>query len=84
MCNKPPARSEQHDLQPLHAQTQPPRHEPEVKHRAEPAIDPLVLAIAEAIAPLIREQLAKQSKALEAMKAKADKWDAISGLVREA
>ena len=69
---------------PKPAPVQPPRHEPEVKHRAEPAIDPLVLAIAEAIAPLIREQLAKQSKALEAMKAKADKWDAISGLVREA
>ena len=61
------------------------RPEPERVHiTAEPAIDPLVFAIAEAIAPLIREQLAKQSKALEAMKAKADKWDAISGLVREA
>lgn len=54
-----------------------------VQHIAAPTIDPLVLAIAEAIAPLIREQLAKQSKALESLKAKADKWDAISGLVRE-
>lgn len=62
-----------------------PRHEPEVQHRAPAAsIDPLVLAIAEAIAPLMREQLAKHRKELEAMKAKADKWDAISGLVREA
>lgn len=65
-----------------------PRHEPEVQHRAPAApaatIDPLVLAIAEAIAPLVRDQLAKQSKALEALKAKADKWDAISGLVRDA
>lgn len=69
----------------------PPRHEPEVEHRAVAAsvptaatIDPLVLAIAEAIAPLIRDQLAAQTRALEALKAKADKWDAISGLVREA
>lgn len=62
-----------------------PRHEPEVEHRAPAgAIDPLVLAIAEAIAPLVREQLAKQSRAIEALKAKADKWDAISGLVRDA
>lgn len=71
-----------------YAAPKPPRHEPEVKHRApaEPQadIDPLVLSIAEALAPLIRDQLAKQSKAMEALKAKADKWDAISGLVREA
>lgn len=66
-----------------------PKPEPEVFQPRAPAerqatVDPLVLAIAEAIAPLIRDQLAKQSKALEALKAKADKWDAISGLVREA
>lgn len=61
------------------------RPEPErVEHTAMPAIDPLVLAIAEAIAPLIRDQLANQRKDMEALKAKADKWDAISGLVREA
>lgn len=61
------------------------RPEPErVEHTAMPAIDPLVLAITEAIAPLIRDQLANQRKDMESLKAKADKWDAISGLVREA
>lgn len=60
------------------------RTEPErVQITASPGIDPLVLAIAEAIAPLIRDQLAQQGKALEAMKAKTDKWDAIAELVRE-
>lgn len=48
------------------------------------SIAPLVLAIAEAIAPLIREQLAQQGRSIEALKAKADKWDAIAGLVKDA
>jgi hypothetical protein len=46
-------------------------------------LDPLILAIAHVIAPLIRAQLAQQGKQLEAFKAKADKWDAIAGLVRD-
>lgn len=49
-----------------------------------PNLDPLVLAIAEAIAPMVREQLAKQSQEIQALRAKADKWDAIAGLVKEA
>ena len=48
-----------------------------VEHRAPEALDPLVIAIAQAIAPLFHEQF-------RTLKAKADKWDAISGLVREA
>lgn len=48
----------------------------EITHQVT-AIDPLVLAIAEAIAPLLKAEM-------KALKAKADKWDAISGLVREA
>jgi hypothetical protein len=46
-------------------------------------LDPLIMAIAHVIAPLIRAQLAQQGKQLEAYKAKADKWDAIAGLVRD-
>lgn len=65
-----------------------PRHEPEAQHRVTPeqqgTVDPLVLAIAEAIAPLIREQIAKQRAETQALKAKADKWDAIAGLVKDA
>jgi hypothetical protein len=65
-----------------------PGHEPEVQHRAPPepqgTIDPLVLAIAEAIAPLIGDQIAKQRGEIAALKAKADKWDAIAGLVKDA
>lgn len=56
----------------------------EMQHQSPEGMDALVFAIAQAIAPLIRDQLAQQSKAIEALKAKADKWDAISGLVREA
>jgi hypothetical protein len=50
---------------------------------ASEGLDPLVLAIATVIAPLIREQLAQQAKQMETYKAKADKWDAIAGLVRD-
>jgi hypothetical protein len=50
---------------------------------ASEGLDPLVLAIASVIAPLIREQLAQQAKQMETYKAKADKWDAIAGLVRD-
>jgi hypothetical protein len=49
----------------------------EIEHRAPEGLDPLVIAIAQAIAPLFHEQL-------RTLRAKADKWDAISGLVREA
>lgn len=52
-----------------------------VQHQA---FDPLVIAIAEAIAPMVRDQLAKQSQEIQALRAKADKWDAIAGLVKEA
>lgn len=56
-----------------------------VEQPAEPVegLDPLILAIAHVIAPLIRAQLAQQGKQLEAYKTKADKWDAIAGLVRD-
>lgn len=65
---------------------------PEKIEQAEPVeatpknvegLDPLILAIAHVIAPLIRAQLAQQGKQLEAYKTKADKWDAIAGLVRD-
>lgn len=44
---------------------------------APPDTDPLVLAIAHAIAPLLKEQI-------RSLKEKADKWDAIAGLVKDA
>lgn len=52
-------------------------------HVSSPAVssetihDPLVIAIAEAIAPLLRDQI-------RSLKVKADKWDAIAGLVKDA
>lgn len=54
-----------------------------IQYQSPEGTDPLVYAIAQAIAPLIRDQLAQQAKSMETLKAKADKWDAIAGLVRD-
>ena len=53
--------------------------DPVVSHEADGRPDDLVMQLARAIAPIIEARLSECAE----WKAKADKWDAISGLVRD-